>query len=113
MTKSYYEILHVDEDAEPETIEYAFKARLLSLEGKHDGVSAEELKRVRWAYKTLIDPAMRAKYDATLKEQVAPRAVAQDEDGTDMSSASTSRMKVIVGVVIGLVVLLGLVLLLG
>jgi DnaJ-class molecular chaperone len=99
MRKNCYQILQVAGDAEPEVIEYAYKARALGLEGKHDGVSAEELKRVRWAYKTLIDPAMRAKYDATLREQAALAEEAPEESGR-----MPARM--IVGVVVSLAVIL-------
>jgi DnaJ-class molecular chaperone len=105
MTRNYYEVLDVSQDSEPEHIEYAYKARVLALQGKHDGVSAEELQMVRWAYRMLIDPDKRAQYDLKLKKEAfrPPGADPTEDD----ASAGAGRSKWIVGLVLGLVVLVG------
>jgi curved DNA-binding protein CbpA len=69
MGKTYYQVLGVSPDDEPEHIDFAYKAKVLALEGKHDGASAEQLKLVRYAYGTLSDPHRREKYDRILQEQ--------------------------------------------
>jgi curved DNA-binding protein CbpA len=108
MHRSYYEILEVSPDSEPEHIEYAYKAKVLALQGKHDGISAEELKMVRWAYKMLMDPEKRAEYDLKLKKEAFhPRGVGAAPEGGEASEGA-ARTKWIVGLVAGLVVLVGL-----
>lgn len=105
MHRSYYEILDVSPDSEPEHIEYAYKAKVLALQGKHDGVSAEELQMVRWAYRMLMDPEKRAEYDLKLrKESFQPHVSGQGGAGNGGAQAA-GRSKPVVWLVAGLVVL--------
>lgn len=108
MHRSYYEILEVSPDSEPEHIEYAYKAKVLALQGKHDGISADELKMVRWAYKMLMDPEKRAEYDLKLKKESFHPRGADGEPEAGGAPEGAGRAKWIVGLVAGLLVLVGL-----
>jgi curved DNA-binding protein CbpA len=105
MHRSYYEILEVSPDSEPEHIEYAYKAKVLTLQGKHDGVSAEELKMVRWAYKMLMDPEKRAEYDLKLKKESFQPHVSGAPAAGDSATQGAGRSKWVAGLVVGIVVL--------
>ena len=108
MEKTYYQLLQVDPDAEPEQIDSAYRARVLVLQGKHDGISAEELKLVMWAHKMLMDPEKRAQYDLRLKKEAFERAL--EEKRLQGESGPWWRSKMAIGVLVAFVVLLALVL---
>lgn len=72
----HYEALQVRRDAEPEVIEKAYKALCLKY---HPDRSPEHLRqrntrrmqRINEAYRVLSDPALRARYDASLPPEDA------------------------------------------
>ena len=67
MTKTYYQILHVNRDAPPGVIRMAYKVLVQELhpdKSQQDRGSAEaKLKEINEAYTVLSDPRQRANYD--------------------------------------------------
>jgi hypothetical protein len=71
---SYYELLDVAPTAEPETIKHAFRREIARyhpdkvqhLGREFQALAAERAATLTAAYKTLLDPALRADYDAGL-----------------------------------------------
>jgi len=68
---TFYQILGVSPNAQPDEIEQAFKRRV-KLHHPDKGGQADRFIRVREAYETLSDPARRARYDATLPKAPPP-----------------------------------------
>lgn len=68
-TRTHYEVLRVGRDAGITALRAAYRARMLELHPDKRGGDAAgvcELDRVREAFKTLSDAAMRVEYDASL-----------------------------------------------
>ena len=106
MNRNYYELLQVDPDAEPEQIDSAYRARVLKLQGKHDGVATEELKLVAWAHKMLMDPEKRAQYDLKLKREAFEHSLDERRLQSEGTSAPWWRSKAVIGAFVVLVVLM-------
>jgi len=91
--RTWYKVLQVDPDAEPEVIEAAYR-RLAKkyhpdIAGSSDG--GARMKEITAAYAVLRDPLQRAAYDRELLDQQAPPLDDLDEDeveGDDWAPAA-------------------------
>lgn len=69
MVKTFYDVLQVSRDADPEVIKAAYKSLVQRYhpDKNHNNPDAEKfLKIINQAYEVLSDPIKRAEYDATL-----------------------------------------------
>jgi len=79
----YYDLLGVDRDAEPETIQAAFRERMRELhpDRGEDEAATEEVVRLQRAREVLTDPALRKDYDRLgHREFLARERQASQED---------------------------------
>jgi len=72
--KDYYKILGLDFEAEPEVIQYAYKALCRKYHPDvYKGPDAEgKMKEINEAYSTLIDPIKRRNYDNLIRKRREP-----------------------------------------
>ena len=88
--QTYYDVLGVSEDAEPEEIEAAFRRALASAQADtEEGDAAEVAARVRVlveAYQVLSNPAYRAAYDVK-RERKEPFPIPKPVAGSKLFRA--------------------------
>lgn len=88
-TVSYYDLLDIDPDADAQAIRRAWrKAAKDDHPDRNNGVTSRRFIACRQAYETLIDPAKREAYDATLAGKSAHRPTAGQT--RDRSASQTS-----------------------
>jgi hypothetical protein len=87
---NHYQRLKVSQDAPAEVIRAAYRALATKLHPDRQGpdtgpqdVLHSEMAALNGAYETLIDPKLRADYDATLAPQLAQAAMASQAAGPD------------------------------
>jgi curved DNA-binding protein CbpA len=85
----YYDLLGVDRDAEPETIEVAFRERIRELHPDRDdsAESTEEVVRLQRAREVLTDSALRKDYDRLGHREFVERERQSGSGDVDLRSA--------------------------
>jgi curved DNA-binding protein CbpA len=91
MTKTYYEILGVDPNADSKTIRQAYLRASLRHHPDKNPDNVEESKalfiEVGQAYENLSDPALRAKYDREIRSGARPTNTGQRASGTEQRAS--------------------------
>ena len=87
--KSYYDILHVQQNAPTAIIKNAYRALMLGMKYHPDlGGDSEQAAKINLAYETLSNKKKRAEYDQMLSEQLgSAHAAHSDTSNVDSSSA--------------------------
>lgn len=86
MEKSLYEILEIDVDSNDVRIKQAYKKKLLDLHPDKNSESINEAYRIneiQTAYRVLIDPIKRLKYDEELENKCKIQGFYNNGDGLD------------------------------
>ena len=83
--RSYYQILQVDPEAEPDVIAAAYRVLAARLDPEHDitGVAQVRMAELARAYATLRDPNQRQAYDASQAARLTPVGPGPSEPAGD------------------------------
>ncbi|KAG2736158.1 hypothetical protein G9P44_000248 [Scheffersomyces stipitis] len=85
ISKSYYEVLLVDSQASEAEIKASYKKLLLSTHPDKTGeyTSNNSITLMKEAYKTLVDPVLKAEYDESLTRTIQKQGFNLNGDGLD------------------------------
>ncbi len=91
--KTYYQILQVDPDAEPEIIEAAYKRliRMYHPDVNHSADATRRMQEMNAAYDVLRDPAKRAQYDREQHTHTSNSSHSRSGRGSPAGSTTRSR----------------------
>jgi hypothetical protein len=88
----YYDLLGVDRNADAESIERAFRARIRELHpDRDDGTGTEEVVRLKRARAVLTDPALRKDYDRLGHRKFVERERGAGADDVELRSTGDDR----------------------